>query len=118
MPSQPRTLRDVAAARILRSELRLSQAAPTGVAVGGVAGARHYHPGLDLVSLPRLDLSVHAPEREADLRFVRHQAALFAPSAAGLLWADPLECFFDLHESGLQAQASELLEALTPPAGT
>lgn len=124
--------------RLLR---RLSQAAPAGVAVGGVAGARHYQPSLDLVGLPRLDLSVHAPERAADLgfvrrldpaltqvndpaaaatlvlHFVRHQEALFAPNVAGLPWADPLECFFDLHESGLQAQASELLEALTPPAG-
>ncbi len=46
------------ATRLLR---RLTQAAPVGVAVGGVAGARHYHPRLDLVGLPRVDLSVHAP---------------------------------------------------------
>ena len=51
------------------------------------------------------------------LHFVRHQETLFAPNASGLPWADPRECFFDLHESGLQAQASELLETLTPPAG-
>ncbi len=91
---------------------------------GGVAGARHYHPKLDLAGLPRLDLSVHTPGREADigfvrrldpaltqvtdpaapavvvLHFVRHQEALFAASASGLPWADPLECFFDLHEAG------------------
>lgn len=125
------------ATRLLR---RLTQTAPASVAVGGVAGARHYHPRLDLVGLPRVDLSVHAPGRLADiafihrldpaltkvtdpaapavvvLHFVRHQEALFAPSPSGLPLADPLECFFDLHEAGLQAQASELLEALTPPA--
>lgn len=125
------------AARLLR---RVTQAAPAGVAVAGVAGARHYHPALDLIGLPRLDLAIHAPGREADigfvrrldpaltqvadpaapavmvLHFVRHQEALFVPSQAGLPWADPVECFLDLHEAGLQAQASELLEALTPPA--
>lgn len=125
--------------RLLR---RLVQAAPAGVAVGGVAGARHYDRGLDLVGLPRLDLSVHAPGRDADigfvrrldpaltqvtdpaapavvvLHFVRHQETLFMPNPAGLPWADRVECLLDLHEAGLQAQASELLEALTPPAST
>ena len=125
------------ATRLLR---RLTQAAPAGVAVGGVVGARHYHPELDLVGSPRLDLSIHAPGRDADigfvrrldpaltqvtdpaapavvvLHFVRHQDALSVPNPAGLPWADPLECLLDLHESGLQAQASDLLEALTPPA--
>jgi hypothetical protein len=120
---------------------RLNQLAPPGVAVGGVAGARHHHPGLDLVGLPRLDLSVHAPRREADigfvrrldpalepvrdpdapavvvLHFVRHQDALFVPNPAGLPWADAVECLFDLHEAGLQPQASELLEALAPVVG-
>lgn len=124
------------AARLLR---RLTLAAPTGVAVAGVAGARHYHPALDLVGLPRLDLAVHAPRREADidflrrldpaltqvtdpdapalvvLHFVRHREALFVPSQSSLPWADPVECILDLHEAGLQSQASELLEALTPP---
>jgi hypothetical protein len=124
-------------ARLLR---RLTQAAPAGVAVGGVAGAHHYHRQLDLVGLPRLDLSVHAPGRDAVigfvrrldpaltqvtdpaapavvvLHFVRHKEALVVPHPAGLPWADPVECILDLHEAGLQAQASELLEALTPPA--
>lgn len=122
--------------RLLR---RLTQAAPAGIAVGGVAGARHHHPNLDLAGLPRLDLSVHAPGREADigfvrrldpaltqvtdpaapavviLHFVRHHEALFVPGPSGQPWADPLECLFDLHEAGLQAQAAELLEAFTPP---
>lgn len=126
------------AALLLR---RLNQAAPAGVAVGGVAGALHHHPELDLVGLPRLDLSVHAPGREADigfirrldpaleevtdlaapavvvLHFVRHQESLGEPNPAGLPWADPVECLLDLHEAGLQAQAAELLEALAPEAG-
>jgi hypothetical protein len=114
---------------------RLQRASPTGVAVGGVAGSLHHHPKLDIVGLPRLDLSVHAPGRAADidfirrldpalepiedpaepavlaLHFVRHRETLFERSSHGLPWADPVECLLDLHEAGLQAQASELLEA-------
>jgi len=114
---------------------RLRQASPTGVAVGGVAGSLHYHSKLDMVGLPRLDLSVHAPGRTADidfvrrldpalkavedpaepavlaLHFVRHRDTLFERRSRGLPWADPVECLLDLHEAGLQAQASEFLEA-------
>lgn len=118
---------------------RLVRLAPDGVAVGGVAGALHHHPKLDVVGLPRLDLSVHAPEREADLafvarldpalqrvedpsepaqlalHFVRHADPLFEPSERRLPWADAVECLLDLSEAGLPAQALELLDALTPP---
>jgi hypothetical protein len=117
---------------------RLATLLPEGVAVGGVAGAQHHHPELDLVGLPRLDLSVHAPAREADitfvrrldpalkqvedpaepaqlvLHFVRHADSLFAPRPGGLAWADCVECLLDLNEAGLQAQAFEFLDALTP----
>ena len=117
---------------------RLRALAPKGVAVGGVAGARAYHREIDLVGLPRLDLSVHSPGRDAGigfvgrldpalvrvkdpsapaqlvLHFVRHAAPLFSPSSGGLPWADPVECLLDLHEAGLEAQALEFLDALTP----
>jgi hypothetical protein len=117
---------------------RLGKVAPEGVAVGGVAGARHYHPGLDLVGLPRVDLSVHAPTRDVEiafvarldpalkqvedpadparlvLHFVRHANALFTPSPGGLPWSDIVECLLDLNEAGLQPQAFEFLDALTP----
>jgi hypothetical protein len=117
---------------------RLGKLAPEGVAVGGVAGARRYDPHLDLVGLPRVDLSVHAAERDVDigfvgrldpalkavsdpgdpaqlvLHFVRHEDPLFTPNPAGLPWADPVECLLDLHEARLETQALEFLDALTP----
>jgi hypothetical protein len=117
---------------------RLGKIAPKGAAVGGVAGARHHHPELDLVGLPRVDLSVHAPTRDVEigfvarldpaleqvedpaqpaqlvLHFVRHEDPLFTVKPGGLPWADPVECLLDLHEAGLQAQALEFLDAVTP----
>jgi hypothetical protein len=39
---------------------RLSELNRSDIAVGGVLGARHYFPGLDLVGTPRLDLVVHS----------------------------------------------------------
>ena len=117
---------------------RLGRVAPEGVAVGGVAGARHYHPELDLVGLPRLDLSVHAPTRDVEigfvdrldpalkqvkdpaepaqlvLHFVQHEDPLFTANPGGLPWADPVECLLDLNEAGLQAQALEFLDAVAP----
>jgi hypothetical protein len=117
---------------------RLGKVAPDGVAVGGVAGARHYVPELDLTGLPRLDLSVFAPTRDVEIgfvarmdpglkqvtdraepaqlvvHFVRHAEALFTPNPGGLPWADPVECLLDLNEAGLQAQALEFLDAVTP----
>jgi hypothetical protein len=123
------------AAELLR---RLAELAPRGIALGGVEGARYYHPRLDLLGLPRLDLSVHAPERHADiaflrrldpalepttdsaspallvLHFVRHRETLFTAAPGALPWADPVECLLDLEEAGLEAQALEFLDALAP----
>ena len=115
---------------------RLEKLKPSNVAIGGVLGARHYYPDLDLVGAPRLDLSVHCPNRRLNLDFVekldpafkrvedplapatlvvhavRHADALFEPRDEGLAWADPIECLFDLYEAGLKMQATEFLEAL------
>jgi hypothetical protein len=121
--------------------VRLQGARPPGVAVGGVGGAKHYHPDLDLVGLPRLDLSVHCPGREVDIsfverldpalklaadahepaqlvvHFVRHGDPLFVARPDGLLIADPVECLLDLLESRLEPQALDFLRAMTS-AGT
>jgi len=115
---------------------RLIKLNPPGVAIGGVPGARHYCPELDLVGIPRLDLSVHSPAGRADLEFVRrldgalrqtedprepasvvihtvrHADSLFASVDAGPCWADPVECLLDLFEGGLEAQGAQLLSAL------
>ncbi len=106
------------------------------LAIGGVLGAKHYEPGLNLVGTPRLDLSLHCPGRKLNLDFikrldpalkqvddplapanvvvhaVRHADPLFAPRDGGLAWADPLECLFDLHEARLDQQATQFLKTL------
>jgi hypothetical protein len=115
---------------------RLVDLRPQGAALGGVLGAAHHHPELDVAGLPRLDVSVHCRGRSADLsfvrrldpaleatsdpteparvvvHFVRHAESLFEVPAHGLPWADPVECLMDLHEARLESQAAELVRAL------
>ncbi len=115
---------------------RLSRALPAGVAVGGVVAARHWHPGLDLHGLPRLDVSVHAPEGLMDKGFVERLDPALVPAPVGappLLVlhavprseslfaqdggappriADPVEALLDLHELRLVDQADALLRHL------
>ena len=115
---------------------RLEKLAPAGIGIGGVLGAKHYFRDLDLVGVPRLDLSQHGPRRNLDLGFieeldpalrrvedplepatvvvhaVRHADPLFTPREGGLWWADPVECLLDLHEAHLDAQAARFLDAL------
>ena len=115
---------------------RLEKLKPPNLAIGGVLGAKHYYPDLDLVGTPRLDLSLHSPGRRMNLDFigqldpalkrvedplaparvvvhaVRHADAQFIPRDGGLAWADPVECLLDLHEARLDMQAAQFLEAL------
>ena len=115
---------------------RLEKLNPPGLAIGGVLGAKHYYPNLDLVGTPRLDLSLHSPGKRMNLDFleqldpalkrvedplapanvvvhaVRQADAQFSLRAGGLAWADPLECLFDLYEVRLEMQATQFLEAL------
>jgi hypothetical protein len=115
---------------------RLREIRPEGMALGGVLGARHHHPELDIVGLPRLDVSVHAPGKAADLafvrrldpgleatsdpaeparlvvHFVRHADPLFEKARKGLSIADPAECLLDLHEAGFEPQAVELVSGM------
>jgi hypothetical protein len=115
---------------------RLETLNPPGLAIGGVLGAKHFFADLDLVGVPRLDLSQHCPNRYLDLGFVEkldpalkrvedplepasvavhvvgHADSLFTPRKGGLHWADPVECLLDLHEARLEAQAAQFLEAL------
>ncbi|MBL9158415.1 MAG: hypothetical protein JNJ70_13135 [Verrucomicrobiales bacterium] len=123
--------------RSIESHLRrLEKLAPPGLAVGGVLGATHHFPGLDLVGSPRLDLSLHCPGKHMNLEFikaldpalkpvsdplqpaivvvhaVRHADPLFAPREGGLAWADPVECLLDLHEAKLDMQAGQFRDYL------
>ena len=115
---------------------RLEKLAPSGLALGGVLGARHLFPALDLVGTPRLDLSLHSPGKHLNVDFIRqldpalkpvtdplqpatvvvhavsHAESLFTPREGGLAWADSVECLLDLHESRLEMQARQFLAHL------
>ncbi len=115
---------------------RLEKLNPPGLAIGGVLGAKHRYPDLDLVGTPRLDLSLHSPGKRLKLDFierldpalkrvddplapanvvvhaVRQADAQFTPREGGLAWADPVECLFDLHEARLDLQAGQFLAYL------
>jgi hypothetical protein len=123
--------------RSMESHLRrLEKLATPGLAIGGVLGAKHHLPDLDLVGLPRLDLSLHCPGKHMNLEFmkaldpalkpvtdplkpatvvihaVRHADPLFASREGGLAWADPVECLLDLHEAKLDLQAGQFRDYL------
>jgi hypothetical protein len=115
---------------------RLEKMNPPNVALGGVIGAKHYDPDVDLVGTPRLDLSIHCSHQNLDVALIQkldpalkpvtdprspanvvvhavhHLDPFFKARQAGLQWADPVECLLDLHEGRLQPQANEFLEAL------
>jgi hypothetical protein len=106
------------------------------IGIGGVAGAEHYYPELDIVGLPRLDLSVVSRKKDLDLDFVMRldpalepvkdlkrpadlvvhlvtrKESLFVEGQDGRFWADPVECLLDLHESGFSRQGDEMLDYL------
>lgn len=112
---------------------RVEKMEQPNIAVGGVFGAKHYYPSLDLVGSPRLDLTIHGnradwsfverldpalrrvqdPGEPANLviHFVRRHASLFDKGADGMNWADPVECLLDLHEMRLEPQAREFLNS-------
>lgn len=115
---------------------RLEKLKPSGVAIGGVVGAKHYEASLDILGIPRVDLCVHCHETRFDTDFVkqldpalkpqedplgpvnlalhavRHKEPLFLVRPGRLPIADPLECLLDLHEAHLEAQASQFLSEL------
>lgn len=118
---------------------RLEKIEQPNLAVGGVFGAKHYYPNLNLVGSPRLDLTIHGnradlsfverldpalrrvqdPNEPANLaiHFVRRHDSLFEPRPEGLLWADPVECLLDLHEMRLESQAREFLNSFPAARG-
>ena len=116
---------------------RLRSLGRQDLAVGGVWGAKHYQPSLDLIGNPRLDLSIHSARKAADLSFVerldpalekatrrdesptlvihtiRRAQSLFQPAENDLPWTDPVECLLDLHEARLESQALEFLKSFS-----
>lgn len=120
---------------------RLSSLGRQDLAVGGVWGAKHHQPSLDLIGNPRLDLSIHSARKAADLSFVesldpalekatrrdesptlvihtiRRAESLFQPAENDLAWADPVECLLDLHEARLESQALGFLKSFPATKG-
>lgn len=103
----------------------------SNIAVGGVPGAKHYYPGLDIVGIPRLDLIIHSPgkdeistiarqldpalelaERGEPARVVFHvlsrPESFFSTENNDMNWADEVECLLDLHDARLESQAVDL----------
>lgn len=103
--------------------------------LGGIIGARHYLPGIDMVGTHRLDLTLKNTSEdrilqltrrldpalkptEADqapqvvIHFVFRPKSLFVDEGHGRQLADEVECLLDLHEARLELQANELLEHL------
>ncbi|MEQ1833633.1 MAG: hypothetical protein ABL977_11305 [Candidatus Eisenbacteria bacterium] len=114
---------------------RLAKLQIEGLALGGVLGAMHYYPDLDLTGAPRLDISQRT-DAQLGLEFIsqldpaleqvddpREPAVLvvhgvteadpmFEAGEQGLDWASPMECLLDLSEAKLMVQAGQFLEAL------
>ena len=115
---------------------RLVKLGREDIGVGGVLGAKHYFPKLDINGSVRLDLSVAGHPKAVDLGFIRKlDAGLvrsgdpnqtgtvavhflgkrvpgFERGQDGMLWTDPLECLADLYELRLDGQAQEMLHGL------
>jgi hypothetical protein len=107
---------------------RLSQL-NVDVAIGGVAGARHYDHDMDLAGNPRLDLTIHQERGELATSWVkmidpalertdsgyqsasvlvhvlRRHDSLFDSNQLGQKIADPAECLLDLVDLRLDDQA-------------
>lgn len=115
---------------------QIPEAETPHVGIGGVAGSRFYSPDLDLIGLPRVDFTVHCPEGDPDLRFLRRIDPALAPvedpmGACSVMvhllrrpktyftgrFADPAECLLDLQEMRLEAQARQLLRSFSSAKG-
>jgi len=115
---------------------RLARMEHTSIAVAGTLGARYHYPDIDLIGIPRLDLTVHCPDKymnidfiervdpalkeEVDpekpvslvIHFIRRKESFFSTNPDGIAWADPVECLLDLHEMRFESQALEFLNFL------
>lgn len=116
---------------------RLMKRRCEGIALGGVVGARHWHPGFDLNGTPRIDVSLHRqtapsllevldridPSLQSTPRADERTVLVFHPFARGetffehaagqrLPFADPVEVLLDLCEMRLASQAEEMVHFL------
>lgn len=123
---RPRSLEDIIE--------RLKEKTENDIACGGIVGARHYLPGIDLVGTPRIDICVHDWGSAKIDKLIRRLDPGLKKAEPGQLpqvvvhsiyrpvslfsegdrfkVADEVECLLDLHEARLESQALELLEHL------
>lgn len=111
---------------------RLARLGRSDIAIGGVVGAKSLYRNLDIVGVPRLDITLHCPQNQLDTSFVqqadpalvltgshdepaalvvhviRRKESFFTPGLDVVPRADPVECLLDLHEMHLETQAQEL----------
>ena len=116
---------------------RLREQECSDVAIGGILGARHYIPGLDLVGAPRLDFLLrsnhklneqdllrrldpalkpakHGEPAQVVIHTLYRPVSFFDKDVKGDRYADEVECLLDLHDARLEQQALEFLEKLNP----
>jgi hypothetical protein len=109
----------------------LSAMALNNVAIGGVLGAMHHYPAIDITGAPHLDVLVHGTQH-ADLSFieqldpglVRDDSADARPHLRvhftnrresyfevqeGLVWANVLDCAVHMWQAGLNHQVEDLI---------
>jgi len=106
------------------------------VAVGGVLGAMHHYPELDITGAPHLDIVVHgSPSTDLSfvaeldpglvrddtpgayavvmVHFVNRPFSLFE-TRDGMVWADVLECMVHLWDAHLIYQVENLIRHIAP----
>jgi hypothetical protein len=109
----------------------LSAMALNNVAIGGVLGAMHHYPAIDITGAPHLDVLIHGTHH-ADLSFierfgpglVRDDSADARPHVRvhftnrresyfevqeGVVWADVLDCAVHMWKAGLNHQVEDLI---------
>ena len=115
---------------------RLAKMGHDNIAVAGSLGAQHHYSDIDLIGIPRLDLTVQCSDRhfnidfvekldpalkeESDLEkpasvvvhFIRRKKSFFDLNPDGIAWADPVECLLDLHEMRMESQALDFINYL------
>lgn len=105
------------------------------VSVGGVLGAMHHYPAIDITGAPRLDILIHAthhadlsfiaqldpglerddsPEGNAHVvvHFTNRRESYFEVQNA-MVWADALDCLLHLWKAGLTHQVEDFIKHLT-----
>lgn len=106
------------------------------VAIGGVLGAKHHFPGLDITAAPHLDVVVHGTQHtdlsfveqldpglvrddsidahgHVIVHFVNRPHSLFEIKE-GVVWADVLDCMVNLWDSHLVHQVENLINHIAP----